>query len=329
MRHPPRSVLLSVTGAVALVTSAVVPVASAREATPARTVEYTVTGQWAAGFQGSVRITNDQAAPSTWKRTFGSAGGRHVTQGRGARWSRSGTTVTAADETWNGTLGTGASAGAGFPGSWPGGGDTVPSVFKLDGTTCDVGSEPATSPPTTPPPSGGTAPAPHVVGDKLVAAGGAARRLLGVDRSGGEFMCVRGRGIRDGPVDDAAVEAIADRKANAVGIPLNEECRPGLAGIAPRYGGAACITAVRDPVGRAEAHGMTPVLEPHWSYGRYTGISAGCSDVRATCRKSMPDMRDGPTFRASAASAFEDDPATVFDPFDARTPARAGSSTRS
>lgn len=329
MRHPPRSVLLSVTGAVALVTSAVVPVASAREAASARTVEYTVTGRWAVGFQGSVRITNDQAAPSTWKLIFDSAGGRHVTQGWGAQWSRSGTTVTAADETWNGTLGTGASTGAGFPASWPGGGATVPSVFKLDGTTCDVGSEPPTSPPTTPPPSGGTAPAPHVVGDELVDAGGAARRLLGVDRPGGEFMCVRGRGIRDGPVDDAAVEAITDWKANAVRIPLNEECRLGLAGSEPRYGGAACIAAVRDPVGRAEAHGVTPVLEPHWSYGRYTGNPAGCSDVRATCRKPMPGMRYAPAFRASAASAFKDGPATVSDRFSARAPARPGSSTRS
>ncbi|GAB1338803.1 hypothetical protein ACE1SV_53930 [Streptomyces sp. E-15] len=212
MRHPPRSVLLSVTGAVALDTSAVVPVASAREATSARTVEYTVTGQWADGFQGSARITNDQAAPSTCKLTFDSAGGRHVTRGCGAQWSRSGTSVTAADGTWNGTLGTGASTGAGFE---------------------------------------------------------------------------------------------------------------------PRYGGAACVASVRDPVGRAEAHGTPPVLEPHCSYGRYTGNSAGCSDVRATCRNPMPDMRYAPAFRASVASAFKDDPATVFDLFNARTPARPGSSTRS
>ncbi|MEU2778648.1 SDR family NAD(P)-dependent oxidoreductase, partial [Streptomyces sp. NPDC007162] len=31
-------------------------------------------------------------------------------------------------------------------------------------------------------------------------------------------------GIWDGPVDDAAIKAIADWKANAVRIPLNEEC---------------------------------------------------------------------------------------------------------
>ncbi|MFB0615887.1 cellulose binding domain-containing protein [Streptomyces sp. AGS-58] len=328
MRHPPRSVLLAASGAIALVTSVVVPVVSAQGATPACSVEYSVTSQWDNGFQGSVRITNNRAALSGWKLTFDLAGGQKVTQGWNASWSQSGTTVTAASESWNGGLGTGASVSAGFLASWSGS-NATPTVFQLNGTTCNVDTEPTppptTPPPTTPPPSGGTAPALRVSGSDLVDADGRTRRLLGVNRSGGEFMCVQGYGIWDGPVDDAAVKAIAGWKANAVRIPLNEECWLGLANVKPEYAGANYITAVKELVARVEAHGMTPILDLHWTYGQYTGNSAGCSDVHATCQKPMPDMRYSPSFWASVANTFKDDRAAVFDLFNEPYPDRATS----
>ncbi|MEV5386747.1 cellulose binding domain-containing protein [Streptomyces sp. NPDC052721] len=320
MRHPPRSVLLAAAGAVALVGSVVVPAVSAQGATPACTVEYAVTSQWDSGFQGSVKVTNNRSALSGWQLTFDFAGGQKVSQGWNAKWSQSGTTVTAAGEGWNGALGTGASVSAGFLASWSGS-NPAPAVFKLNGTTCDVDPEP-----TTPPPSGGTPPALRVSGNKLVDADGTTRRLLGVNRSGGEFMCVQGYGIWDGPVDDAAIKAIADWKANAVRIPLNEECWLGLPDIKPEYGGAHYISAVKELVARVEAHGMTPVLELHWSHGQYTGNSAGCSDVHATCQKPMPDLRYSPSFWSSVASTFKDDEAAVFDLFNEPYPDRAASS---
>ncbi|MER6027721.1 cellulose binding domain-containing protein [Streptomyces sp. NPDC001851] len=322
MRHPPRSVLLTAAGAVALVGSVLVPVVSAHGAAPACTVEYTVTNQWAGGFQGSVSITNHQAALAGWTLTFDFPGGQKVTRGWNAEWSQSGTTVTAGNESYNGSLGTGASVSAGFLASWPGS-NVAPTVFKLNGTPCNVDPGPTTPPPTDPPPANGTAPALHVSGTKLVDAGGKPRRLLGVNRSGGEFMCVQGHGIWDGPVDDAAIKAIADWKANAVRIPLNEECWLGLSGIKPEYGGTRYINAVKDLVTRVEAHGMTPVLDLHWSYGQYTGNSAGCPDVHATCQKPMPDLQYSPSFWASVASTFKDDPAPVFDLFNEPYPDRA------
>ena len=331
MRHPPRSVLLALAGASALVSGAVVPVVTAAGATPACTVEYAVTGQWDNGFQGSVRITNNQAAMSSWKLTFDFAAGPKITQGWNAKWSQSGTTVTASNESWNGGLGSGASVSAGFLASWSGG-NAAPTAFKLNGTTCKVDSEPTTPPPsdpppTDPPPSDGTAPALHVSGTKLVDAAGKTRRLLGVNRSGGEFMCVQGYGFFDGPVDDASVRAIADWKVNTVRIPLNEECWLGLSNVKPEYGGANYINAVKDLVARVEAHGLTPIIEMHWSYGQYTGNSAGCSDVHATCQKPMPDMSYAPSFWASVASTFKGDKAAVFDLFNEPYPDRATSST--
>ncbi|MER6567302.1 cellulose binding domain-containing protein [Streptomyces sp. NPDC001093] len=326
MRHPPRSVLLATAGAAALVGSTVVPVVSARGATPACTVEYSVTNQWAGGFQGTVRFTNNQASLSSWRIGFDFADGQKVTQGWNAEWSQSGTTVTAGNESYNGSLGTGASVTAGFLASWSGS-NTAPTVFKLNGTTCNADPEP-TPPPTTPPPSsGGTAPALHVSGNRLVDADGKGHRLLGVNRSGGEFMCVQGHGIWDGPVDDAAIQAIADWKADAVRIPLNEECWLGLSNVKPEYGGARYIAAVKDLVARVEAHGLTPILDLHWSYGRYTGNSAGCSDVHATCQKPMPDMQYSPSFWASVAGTFKDDPAPVFDLFNEPYPDRATAGT--
>ncbi|MET8943614.1 cellulase family glycosylhydrolase [Streptomyces sp. NPDC004542] len=325
MRHPPRSVLLAAAGAVALVGSVTVPVVTAQGATPACTVEYSVTSQWDTGFQGSVQITNNSAALSSWSLTFDFPGGQKLTQGWGAQWSQSGTTVTAANESWNGSLGSGAGVSAGFIGSWSGS-NGVPTTFKLNGTTCNVDTEP-TPTPTDPPPATGTAPALRVLGNKLVDADGTTRRLLGVNRSGGEFMCVQGRGIWDGPVDDAAIKAIADWKANAVRIPLNEECWLGLSNVDTAYAGTNYINAVKDLVARVEAHGMTPIVELHWTYGQYTGNSAGCSDVHATCQKPMPDMQYTPSFWSSVAGTFKSDQSVVFDLFNEPYPDRATSTT--
>lgn len=324
MRHPPRSVLLAVTGAVALVAAVTVPVVTAQGATPACTVEYSVTGQWDSGFQGAVTVTNNAAPVSGWSLGFDFAGGQQVTQGWNAKWSQSGTTVTATNESWNGSLATGASVSAGFIASWSGS-NAVPTVFELNGTTCNAGAEPD---PTDPPdPGDGSVPVLHVAGNKLVDADGTTRRLLGVNRSGGEFMCVQGHGIWDGPVDDAAIGAIADWNANTVRIPLNEECWLGLSNIKPEYGGTNYVNAVKDLVGRVKAHGMTPMLELHWSWGQYTGNSAGCSDEHATCQKPMPNMRYTPAFWTSVASTFKDDPTVVFDLFNEPYPDRATSTT--
>ncbi|MFI6333902.1 cellulose binding domain-containing protein [Streptomyces sp. NPDC050535] len=327
MRHPPRLGMLVLGAAVALVGTAIAPVVTASGAAPPCTVEYSVTGQWDTGFQGAVTVTNNAAAVSSWSLTFDYAQGQKVTQGWNAKWSQSGTTVTAANESWNGALGSGASVSAGFLASRSGS-NAVPTSFRLNGTTCNVDVEPTPTPtPTDPPPATGEAPELHVSGNRLVDADGATRRLLGVNRSGGEYMCVQGYGIFDGPVDDASVQAIADWKANTVRIPLNEECWLGLSNIKPEYGGANYIAAVKDLVAKVEAHGMTPMLELHWSYGQYTGNSAGCSDVHASCQKPMPNAQYTPSFWTSVASTFKDDGAVAFDLFNEPYPDRATSTT--
>ncbi|MFI5866058.1 cellulase family glycosylhydrolase [Streptomyces sp. NPDC051546] len=343
MRHPPRTSALLTTAALAMVSCAlaVAGTASGAAAAPPCTVTYSVVGQWAGGFQGSVTVTNNSPALDGWSLGFGFPAGQVLGQGWGAKWSQSGSAVTAANESWNAALGTGASVTTGFIASWAGA-NTPPAAFTLNGAVCGTGTgsgpgpDPTVTPtPTpTPTPTGPTptptdpasgAPELNVTGNRLTDRNGATRRLLGVNRSGGEFMCVQGHGIFDGPVDDASVRAIADWKANTVRIPLNEECWLGLDTIKPEYRGANYANAVKALVDRVLAHGMTPVVELHWTYGQYTGNSSGCADVHASCQKPMPDAQYGPAFWTSVANTFKNDRRVVFDLFNEPYPDRAAS----
>ena len=94
------------------------------------------------------------------------------------------------------------------------------------------------------------APAPRVVGNALVDADGRPLRLLGVDRAGTEYACIQGWGIFDGPTDAAAIAAIRSWGANAVRVPLNEDCWLGRANV-PAAPGPRPVPAVRAPAVRA------------------------------------------------------------------------------
>ncbi|MFD9500064.1 cellulase family glycosylhydrolase [Streptomyces sp. NPDC060035] len=328
MRHPPHlSHLYRLLLGAVLATAGTVaaPMVTASGSAPACTVEYSTVSQWDGGFQGSVTLTDLGAASSGWSLGFDLPGNRTVTQGWNARWSQSGSAVTAASESWNGTLANGASITAGFLASGAGSGST-PGAFRLNGTLCNADPDPDPTDPTDPaepPTPAGEPPLLTVSGNKLVDENGATRRMLGVNRSGGEVMCVQGRGIFDGPVDDASIQAIADWNANTVRIPLNEECWLGLDTIDPRYAGENYISAVKSLVRRVREHGMTPMIELHRTWGQYTGNLAGCSDLHASCQKPMPNSQYTPDFWSSVASVLKDDPTVVFDPFDEPYPDRA------
>ena len=63
-----------------------------------------------------------------------------------------------------------------------------------------------------------------VQGNHLVNQNGQTIRLLGVDRSGAEYMCVSNHQVFDGPSSPASVRAMASWHINAVRVPLNEDC---------------------------------------------------------------------------------------------------------
>jgi cellulose 1,4-beta-cellobiosidase len=140
------------TGAAAAVTQADLGIA----AIPC-TVDYKVQNQWSTGFTTAVTVTNNSAAKSSWSVKWSYAGNQQVTSGWNAKFSQSGTAVTVANESYNGTIATGGSVSFGFNGSYSGT-NALPTAFTLDGVTCNVdgGGGPTDPGPTDPGPGTGT-----------------------------------------------------------------------------------------------------------------------------------------------------------------------------
>ena len=306
----------------------------ASAATTGCSVTYTVQNQWPGGFTAAVTVQNLGTALNGWTLAFTfPAAGQQVGQAWSATWAQSGQHVTATNLSYNGSLATGASTGIGFNGTWTTS-NPVPTAFTLNGVTCNGSSGPSPTPSTHPSPSApaspsapptstppvstppGTAPALHVSGNKLVNQAGTTVRLLGVNRSGGEFACIQGTGFWDGPMDDASVAAIASWRVNAVRVPLNEDCWLGLSNVPAAYGGANYQAAVKAYVALLHAHGLVAILDLHWTDGVYTGNSSGCASATATCQKPMPDAPNANNFWSGVATAFKGDLATVFDLFN-------------
>lgn len=165
--------------------------------------------------------------------------------------------------------------------------------------------------------AGGAAPALRVVGNRLVTQSGAPYRLLGVNRSSGEFACIQGNGMWDGPTDQATIDAMKRWNVRMVRIPLNEECWLGRSSVpATGTSGAAYQQAVKDYVNRLVANGINVILDLHWTFGQYTGPGAGCADTAATCQKPMPDAQLTPMFWTQVATAFKGNNAVIFDLFN-------------
>jgi hypothetical protein len=136
-------------------------------------------------------------------------------------------------------------------------------------------------------------------------------RLLGVDRSGQEFKCIQGGspgslgwGIFDGPTDLPSAHAIASWHANAVRLPLNEDCWLGINGVNPAYGGAAYQSAILQYVATLHQAGLYVIVDLHWT-------SPGT--IPAAAQQPMPDADHAVDFWKSVAAAFASDTGVVLD----------------
>ena len=176
--------------------------------------------------------------------------------------------------------------------------------------------------------STGSAPQLHVSGNKLVDASGNQVVLHGVNRSGGEYACVQGNGLWDGPMDQTAVSAIKSWKGvNAVRVPLNEACWNGESYVNSAYAGTNYINSVKTYVNLLNAGGLVAILDLHWTDGTYTGPSSGCSSAQATCQKPMPDAAQAIPFWTSVANTFKGNDAVIFDLFNEPYASRATGNT--
>ena len=91
---------------------------------------YQTTSAWNGGFQGQVTVTAGSAAIAGWRVTWTLTGGQSIGQVWGGRATTSGTTVTVANESWNGALRPGATAQFGFVATGP---VSTPAVSCVSG----------------------------------------------------------------------------------------------------------------------------------------------------------------------------------------------------
>ena len=176
-----------------------------------------------------------------------------------------------------------------------------------DGMGGGAGEQPDAGPPDAgPTPSAGPSGL-HAVGNHIEDGDGKTIVLRGVNRSGSEYMCIQNRGIFDGPADATSVQAIASWKANAVRVPLNEDCWLAINGAPPAFSGATYKAAIRDYVGVLHAHGIVPILDLHWS---------APGTLMATRLQPMPDADHAVAFWADVAATFASDDGVVFEPYN-------------
>ncbi len=115
-------------------------------------VNYAVQSDWGSGFVIAVTITNTGSAITSWTLGYSYSGNQKLSGGWSGTWSQSGSSISVANASWNGSLGSGASTQIGAQFTYSGS-NAAPSTFTLNGTTCN-GASPSPSPsPTTSPTS--------------------------------------------------------------------------------------------------------------------------------------------------------------------------------
>ncbi len=153
-----------------------------------------------------------------------------------------------------------------------------------------------------------------ISGPHFVNGAGKTIRLLGVNHPSSEYGCVDGFGYDDGHFDNADAAAIASWGANAVRIPLNEDCWLGIngqpnsnEGANPPLTMAGYRQEIENYVADLNAHGTYAILDLHWTApGNQVALE----------QQPMPDQDHSPAFWQSVASTFKGNPAVVFDLFN-------------
>jgi endoglucanase len=145
-----------------------------------------------------------------------------------------------------------------------------------------------------------------IVGNHFVNGGGQTVRLLGVDREGTEYACTYGY-ASSGPIDGGDARVIAGWGADAVRVPLNEDCWLGINGLpADGLSAASYRSAIESYVADLNADGIYAILDLHWS---------APGSTQSTGQYPMPDAHSV-DFWTSVAGAFASNPAVVFDVFN-------------
>ncbi len=113
-------------------------------------VKYDVQSQWPGGFSTNVTLTNVGDALNGWTVGWTFASGQTIQQGWNGTFTQSGSKVTVANLSYNGSIPQGGATSFGFNGSWNGS-NAVPTSFTVNGVTCTGGTTPQPTPTPTPP----------------------------------------------------------------------------------------------------------------------------------------------------------------------------------
>jgi hypothetical protein len=147
-----------------------------------------------------------------------------------------------------------------------------------------------------------------VQGNKLVNTSNQLVQLIGVNRSGTEYMCQGGYGIFDGPNDVASILAIKSWRTNAVRIPLNEDCWLGINGSPAGNSGAVYQQAIQTYVNLLNQNGMYAIL--------VLFRAAPGSQQSVSSDNGLPDRDHAPAFWSSVANTFKTTSGVVFEPYN-------------
>jgi len=150
----------------------------------------------------------------------------------------------------------------------------------------------------------------RVRGSRLVNSRGQVVRLIGFNNSGAEYACEEGWGIFDTPTTTVSLAMVRAMRtwtgANAVRLPVNEQCWLGLRGIPPAYAGVNYRRAIERYVSMLTANGFAVILD-------LAGTAPG-SEMSAN-QEMMPDSHSVAFWR-SAAAVFRGDSLVLFDLFN-------------
>jgi hypothetical protein len=157
----------------------------------------------------------------------------------------------------------------------------------------------------------GAAATPVVSGNRLIdTRTGTAWVPRGVNYPSFEYACAQGwgtsRATAQGAAGAATAAAIAGWHANAVRLPLNQDCWNSTNGVPAGDAGATYQAAVQAFVGQLNAAGLVVILDLH---SRRTG------GPQIAGQRAMPDAQSV-TFWSSVAHAFAGDPSVLFDAFN-------------
>lgn len=146
----------------------------------------------------------------------------------------------------------------------------------------------------------------HVQGNKLLNGDGQTLFIHGVNRGTTGFECVQGYDAT--PRDQAFVDAVKSWNANAVRVPLNEQCWLGInttSANAP-YMGATYRQAIIDYVNLMTANNLAVIVDLHYAM-------PGTLSTIGLNFQPMPNADHSVTFWTSVANAFKTNSAVIFD----------------